>query len=74
MSILMYIQLAVKKLRDTYRTGRTKDVEFRREQLRNLLRLMDENEEEILEAVHKDLHKVGLFKLHYLIVDLGSLH
>ena len=74
MSILMYIQLAVKKLRDTYRTGRTKDVEFRREQLRNLLRLMDENEEEILEAVHKDLRKVGLFKLHYLIVDLGSLH
>lgn len=65
MSILMYIQLAVKKLRDTYRTGRTKDVEFRREQLRNLLRLMDENEEEILEAVHKDLRKVGLFKLHY---------
>lgn len=65
MSILMYIQLAVKKLRDTYRTGRTKDVEFRREQLRNLLRLMDENEEEILEAVHKDLHKVRLFKLHY---------
>ena len=65
MSILMYIQLAVKKLRDTYRTGKTKDVEFRREQLRNLLRLMDENEEEILEAVHKDLRKVGLFKLHY---------
>lgn len=65
MSILMYIQLAVKKLRETYRTGRTKDVEFRREQLRNLLRLMDENEEEILEAVHKDLRKVGLFKLHY---------
>ena len=61
----MYIQLAVKKLRDTYRTGKTKDVEFRREQLRNLLRLMDENEEEILEAVHKDLRKVGLFKLHY---------
>lgn len=74
MSILMYIQLAVKKLRDTYRTGRTKDVEFRREQLRNLLRLMDENEEEILEAVHKDLHKVGLSKLHYLILNLGSLH
>lgn len=74
MSILMYIQLAVKKLRDTYRTGRTKDVEFRREQLRNLLRLMDENEEEILEAVHKDLHKVGLLKLHYLILNLGSLH
>lgn len=74
MSILMYIQLAVKKLRDTYRTGRTKDVEFRREQLRNLLRLMDENEEEILEAVHKDLHKVGLFKFHYLILNLGSLH
>lgn len=74
MSILMYIQLAVKKLRDTYRTGRTKDVEFRREQLRNLLRLMDENEEEILEAVHKDLHKVGLFKRHYLILNLGSLH
>lgn len=51
------ITSAVKKLRDTYRSGRTRDVEFRREQLRNLLRLMDENEEEILEAVGKDLHK-----------------
>ena len=33
-------------------------MEFRREQLRNLLRLMEENEDEIVEAVGKDLHKV----------------
>ncbi|XP_020612659.1 fatty aldehyde dehydrogenase-like [Orbicella faveolata] len=51
------ITLAVKKVRDTFRSGRTRDVEFRKEQLRNLLKLFDENEDEVLQAVGKDLHK-----------------
>lgn len=45
-------------MRDTFRSGRTRDVEFRKEQLRNLLKLFDENEDEVLQAVGKDLHKV----------------
>jgi len=45
-------------VRDTFRSGRTRDVEFRKEQLRNLLKLFDENEDEVLQAVGKDLHKV----------------
>jgi len=45
-------------VRDTFRSGRTRDVEFRKEQLRNLLKLFEENEDEVLQAVGKDLHKV----------------
>lgn len=51
------ITSAVKKVRETFRSGRTKDVEFRREQLRNLLKLLEENEDEVVQAVGKDLHK-----------------
>ncbi|KAL9979597.1 hypothetical protein ACROYT_G017278 [Oculina patagonica] len=51
------ITLAVKKAKDAFRSGRTRDVEFRREQLRNLLTLMEENEDQIVEALEKDLHK-----------------
>lgn len=35
---------------------------------------MDENEEDILEVVYKDLYKVGFFKFYYLILDLGFLY
>jgi len=43
---------------DTFRSGRTRDVEFRKEQLRKLLNLFDENEDELIQALQKDLHKV----------------
>ena len=45
-------------MRDAFRSGRTRDVEFRKEQLRNLLKLYEENEDEVVQAVGKDLHKV----------------
>ncbi|XP_029181885.2 aldehyde dehydrogenase, dimeric NADP-preferring-like [Acropora muricata] len=46
-----------KKVTDTFRTGKTRDVEFRRDQLRNLLRLVEENEDEIVTALAKDMRK-----------------
>lgn len=51
------ITSAVKKVKDTFRSGRTRDVEFRKEQLRKLLNLFDENEDELIQALQKDLHK-----------------
>ena len=40
-------------------TNKTKDVSFRRQQLRNVLKLMEENKDRILDALMADLHKVA---------------
>jgi aldehyde dehydrogenase (NAD+) len=42
-------------LRQTYATGRTRNIEWRKEQLRALERLMVENEGKVAEALEKDL-------------------
>ncbi|KAI4980814.1 hypothetical protein ZWY2020_021299 [Hordeum vulgare] len=44
-------------LREAYHSGRTKDLAWRRSQLRGLLRLLTEKEEEIFDALHDDLGK-----------------
>lgn len=44
-------------LRDAFNSGKTKSLKFRLQQLKNLLRFLEENEEEILDALFKDLHK-----------------
>jgi aldehyde dehydrogenase (NAD+) len=49
------IPAVVRRLRDTFATGRTRSVEWRKEQLRALGRLMSENEGAIAEALEKDL-------------------
>lgn len=50
----------VDRLRSSFRSGITIPEEFRRSQLTNLMSLIKENEELILNALHKDLAKVGL--------------
>ncbi|MGH3971181.1 MAG: aldehyde dehydrogenase family protein [Mycobacterium sp.] len=45
----------VARLRKTFATGKTRPVEWRREQLRNLERMMAENETEIAAALESDL-------------------
>ena len=57
---LTFLQDAFKKLKDSFRSGKTRDVEYRKDQLRELLRLMEENEDAIAEALAKDMHKVWL--------------
>lgn len=47
----------VQRLRSTFRTGVTVPEQFRRAQLQQLLRMLQENEETILKALHQDLAK-----------------
>ncbi|XP_063401712.1 aldehyde dehydrogenase, dimeric NADP-preferring-like [Mytilus trossulus] len=47
----------VKGLKDAFRTGKTVPYEWRRQQLEGVLKLLDENKEEIIKSLKKDLHK-----------------
>lgn len=47
----------VSSVRVAFATGRTKNVNFRLEQLKNLKRMYEENTNKFLEALHKDLRK-----------------
>lgn len=47
----------VADLRAVFRSGRTKDMEFRKQQLHGLLRMIDENKSEMIHALYKDLRK-----------------
>lgn len=49
------IPAIVRRLRQTFATGRTRSVEWRKQQLRGLERLMTENEAAIADALDKDL-------------------
>jgi len=49
--------LQVQELRKNFRTGFTKDLKWRVDQLKSLLRMYEENEGLIVEALKKDLHK-----------------
>ncbi len=47
----------LQKQKDYFRSGGTKAIHFRIEQLKTLRRLLKENEDEIIEAVYKDFRK-----------------
>lgn len=47
----------VQMLRDSFNTGRTLPISFREQQLRNLLRMYEENSTKIIEALALDLRK-----------------
>ncbi len=51
------IAATVRRLRETFASGRTRDVEWRKQQLRALERLMTENEAAIADALAKDLDR-----------------
>jgi len=48
----------VARLRKGFRSGITREKDYRIKQLRNLFRMLDEEEEKILKAVYSDLRKV----------------
>ncbi|CAN0336751.1 aldehyde dehydrogenase family 3 member A2-like isoform X1 [Lampetra fluviatilis] len=50
-------QEMVSRARQAFRTGRSRDIAFREEQLRALNQLMEENEKELCQSLYKDLHK-----------------
>lgn len=51
------INQAVETTRQTFKSGYTKPIKFRRHQLQQLWRLVDDNSDAIVEAVNKDLRK-----------------
>jgi acyl-CoA reductase-like NAD-dependent aldehyde dehydrogenase len=48
----------VQTARDAFETGRTKSIDFREKQLKQLLLMYEENTTEMIEALAKDLRKV----------------
>ncbi len=59
----------VRRLRETFKTGRTKDLDWRRQQLRAMERLVTENEDAIAEALHQDL---GRNRFEAWLADIAS--
>ncbi|KAI8339904.1 Aldehyde/histidinol dehydrogenase [Chlamydoabsidia padenii] len=51
------IPAIVASLRNTFNTGLTKDIEFRKQQLQQLLLFMDEKRDALMDALYLDLHK-----------------
>ncbi|XP_021193191.2 aldehyde dehydrogenase, dimeric NADP-preferring isoform X2 [Helicoverpa armigera] len=67
---------AVQKARDTYNRGVTRPLKWRLQQLKNLLRMYEENRNAMIEALHKDLRRskmeAVLLEVDYLINDLKN--
>lgn len=49
----------VQRSRDAFSTGRTLPYEFRVKQLKNMLHMFEENENDLIGALEADLRKVG---------------
>ena len=66
----------VQTLRNSFNSGKTKPVEYRLKQLKALLRLYEENTNEMLQALATDLHKskqeAVTMETQYLINDLKN--
>ncbi|OWR48809.1 aldehyde dehydrogenase isoform 1, partial [Danaus plexippus plexippus] len=66
----------VNKARDTFDSGVTKPIEWRRKQLKNLLRMYEENRNAMVEALVKDLRRSKmeaiLLEVDYLINDIRN--
>ena len=54
----------VAKLRKGFRSDKTRDKDYRIKQLRNLFRMLEEQEDKILKAVYNDLKKVCIYDSH----------
>lgn len=54
---LRNFDVTYKTLRQTSKTGRTKDLKWRKWQLKQLFWLLDENEDAFIDSLHKDLHR-----------------
>ena len=53
-----YILQNVEKKRSVFNSGRTKSIEWRKRQLEAIIRMIDEKEDEMCDAMKKDLNKV----------------
>ena len=48
----------VKRARDAFRAGKTRPIAQRKKLLEDLLRMITEKEQDIVDAMRRDLHKV----------------
>lgn len=71
------IRKVLQKARSAFATGRTRDVNFRIQQLEALLRMYHENEAEIVTALYKDLRKpkyeARMFEIEVLKNDVRTM-
>ncbi|XP_039758918.1 aldehyde dehydrogenase, dimeric NADP-preferring isoform X3 [Pararge aegeria] len=67
----------VQKARDTYNSGTTKPLEWRKRQLKSLMRMYEENRGAMIDALVKDLRRskteAVLLEVDYLVNDLTNL-
>jgi len=59
----LYALQVVNRLRISFNSHKTKPVEYRIAQLKSLMKLLEDNKESILKALHKDLQRVILCDL-----------
>jgi aldehyde dehydrogenase (NAD+) len=56
--VLSLLQI-VQKARSAFKSGRTKPIDFRKRQLKQLVRMFEENTAAMVEALQRDMNKVG---------------
>jgi acyl-CoA reductase-like NAD-dependent aldehyde dehydrogenase len=70
------IQRIAQVQRDFFATNRTKEIAFRKTQLKKLKALIEDNEDAIVEVLHKDLHKHEFesyaTEIGFVLVDLDK--
>lgn len=73
----MSIADSVQKLYTAFASGKTRNVEFREKQLKNLLRMYEENHDKMAQALAQDLRKhkqeAYLMEIDYSINDVRSI-
>lgn len=75
----LFTSQVVQRARDAYNRGVTRPIEWRRRQLKNLLRMYEENTNALVEALCKDLRRCKmeaiLLELDLLVNDIrNTLH
>ncbi|RWW63361.1 hypothetical protein BHE74_00029469 [Ensete ventricosum] len=63
----------VAELRETFRSGRTRSLQWRAAQLKALARMIDENEADITAALYNDLAKPPTESILHEVLDTPSL-
>ena len=67
----------VVEARLAFRSGRTRNVDFRRKQLKNLFRMVEENEPLLVQALYKDLKKPSfearMIETDYILNDIRGM-
>lgn len=74
-----YVSALIRKLRQEYGNGRTRSLDYRKEQLRRLYEFLSENQKLIIEALKQDLNKPWfetiMVEVDFVLNEIrGTLH